>query len=355
MLGRVDLYNRNNMNFTGNESPAGYTADKFINDVGKVVKAEEKGDIFSRTMWSPTASNLVAGIVIGYEIGNLHSLHKAKKAGDAEKLKLLKTAHPKQLLWLTGISAAIVAGLEYLFSRNSEAKYEKFKEDFEKINTSTSAKLADRVFTSSVKGAYCSPISGEITVNKSMMYDPYMRFKSKKMIKHELVHAKQYETIVRSKNGIKKLNYACVKNIAKNLDNPQARREIEQIYNDICADKIGKYENFPLQISGATVDLKNYITALHIILNDKNANINDIPMVIDEKHYKKVINKKGKLTPEEEIMADKYYQAQIDYPKLTVWNMLNPFSDYYNNLLEREAYKENPGFYGFIRKVFGKD
>ena len=52
-------------------------------------------------------------------------------------------------------------------------------------------------------------------------------------------------------------------------------------------------------------------------------------------------------------MAEKYLDAQINYPPLTAWNMLNPFSEYYNNLLEREAYKENPGFYGFIRKTFG--
>ena len=75
---------------------------------------------------------------------------------------------------------------------------------------------------------------------------------------------------------------------------------------------------------------------------------------IDKSYYENVRKQKGKLTPEEKQKAELYYQAQIDYPQLTVFQLLNPFSKYRDNLLEVEAYKENPGFYGFIRKLFGK-
>ena len=83
--------------------------------------------------------------------------------------------------------------------------------------------------------------------------------------------------------------------------------------------------------------------------------MDDVPIVIDKEHYEKLREAKGDLTPEEEKKAEQYYEAQLNYPKLSFRNMINPFSPYYNNLLEREAYKESPNFITFIRHLFVKD
>ena len=38
-----------------------------------------------------------------------------------------------------------------------------------------------------------------------------------------------------------------------------------------------------------------------------------IPIIIDAKHYEEVRNKKGPLTKDEEVMAEKYYNAQLEF------------------------------------------
>lgn len=182
-----------------------------------------------------------------------------------------------------------------------------------------------------------------------------MNRRVKKLIKHELVHAKQYETVARSENGIKKLNYAVVKSFANAIDNTHGRNDIFEIYNDIANDKTGKYDNMKFSVIGADVNFKDYITALNTIYTKKDCTYDDIPMVIDSKHYEDVIAKKGKLTPAEETKANQYFEAQINYPQTSVWQMLYPFSAYYDNLLEKEAYKENPNLCTYIRKIFGKN
>ena len=139
------------------------------------------------------------------------------------------------------------------------------------------------------------------------------------------------------------------------MSNPKASAEIEAIYQDIINDKTGKYENITVRMVGTDVDFKKYIIAIHTLNTNKDAGFDDIPMVIDELHYEKVREEKGALTQEQEQKAQQYYQAQIDYPPLTFWNMINPFSPYYNNLLEREAYKESPNLITRFRHLFVKD
>ena len=92
------------------------------------------------------------------------------------------------------------------------------------------------------------------------------------------------------------------------------------------------------------VNTADYITAMNILLNNPNAGINDIPMIIDTDHYQEVINKKGALTPEEEKKADEYYKAMLEYKGVKLFAGINPWSSYYQNPLEKEAYKESPTF-----------
>ena len=331
-----------------------YSADKFIKDVEKTVETQKKGNFFSRYIWSTTA--FTAGIltILPYEFYNLYKMNKLKKAGQTELLQAAGKSFKKVFPWVVVGALALYAGLEYIFSRNFDKKYEKLKQDFKKINTSTDAKLVDYTMSSSVMGALCSPISGQVVINRNMLNDPISRRRVIKLIRHELVHAKQYETIACSENGIKKLNYAVALSSAKAVDTPQGRVEVAKVYEDIMNDKTGKYDNKVLSIVGADVNMKDYIVALNTIFNKKDCTADDIPMLIDVQHYEDVRSKKGKLSPEEERKAEQYYQAQINYPKTTTWNMLNPFSDYYDNLLEKEAYKESPNLMTFIRKICGK-
>ena len=54
-------------------------------------------------------------------------------------------------------------------------------------------------------------------------------------------------------------------------------------------------------------------------------------------------------------MAEKYYNAQLEYPNVNFLSTYNPFSKYYDNLLEKEAYKESPTIITRIRHLFVKD
>lgn len=362
MISEVNInslkYNKN-LSFKANndsfEPPVvEYGADSFIKDIDKNVDSMKKGNFFSKYLWSTTALIPAALLVLPYECHALHKANKLKKAGNIEALNNNLKNFKKVFPWLVVAAVGIYTGLQYLFNQNFDKKYKKLQQDFNKINTSTSAKLVDYTVRTQVMGALCSPISGNIVINRNALADPIAGRRINKLIKHELVHAKQYETIARSENGIKKLNFAVMKSISKSMDNPQGRAEIALIYDDIINDKDGKYDNKIISLIGADVNMKNYITAIKTIFENKDCGIDDIPMVIDVQHYKDVVKSKGNLTKEEEKKAELYYQAQIDYPKATIFQLLNPFSEYYGNLLECEAYKENPNFMVFIRKVCGK-
>lgn len=342
--------------FTGNKKSKELSpAEKFLSDVNKAVKTQEEGDFFSKYLWSQTATAAAVIPLLSLEGYYLLKLRSITKTGGKEAKKAFNSKMGKVALAVFAGSAAILGGLQYLFSRNGDEKYEKFKQDFAEINTSTEAKLRNQVIRSTVLGALCSPYGEEITFNKNLVLDPLLQRKLKKLIKHELVHAKQYETIARSKDGIKKLNYGVLMTSAKIMNNKKAKAEMEAIYQDIMNDKTGKFDNVTLHITGADVDLKKYVTGVHTLLTDKDAGFNDVPMVIDKAHYEKLIAEKGGLTPEEEEKANKYYEAQLNYPQITFWRMMNPFSAYYNNLLEREAYKESPNIITGIRHFFIKD
>ncbi len=348
------IYN-NNTTFCGDNNQKKSVAEQFISDVNKVNSFQEKGDIISRYCWSPTAFIISALGLLGYEFHNAIKSRQLKKAGKIAEVKALNNKFLKTFPKVFIGAIATVAGLQYLFSINSDKKINKFRDEFVKINKETDAKLSDKTVKSSFIGAMCNSVEGEITFNKNLLIDPLYSRKLKKLVKHELVHAKQAETIARSKNGIEKLNYAFVKSIEKNLQSPQAKKEIEEIYSEMQADTTGKYDNIQIRVSGGNVNAKKYVKALYILSKDKNVSIKDLPMVINEKHYKRVIEKKGNLTPQEEIKAQKYYEAMINYPKVNAFTTLNPFSNYYGNLLEREAYKENPTLITFIRHLFVKD
>lgn len=351
MLIGVNSVNINNT-FTSRDKLS--PADNFLSDVNKLTQQQKKGDFFARNCWSGTAIYPVCAGILGYEFYNLHKISKLKKAEKVLQAEVFGKSFLKKFAFVIPAGVALVAGLQYLFNRNSDEKYEKIKNLFNEINTETCATIDDKPFRSTLLGASFNPISGKVSINRNLINDPLTNRKCKKLLKHELVHARQYETIARMDNGIEKLNFATMKRIAKFAENPFVKDEFINIYNDIQLNP-SKYDNKVIYIDNAPVDFKNYITSIHTLITNKKANYNDIPMIIDRSYYENVRKQKGELTQEEKQKAELYYQAQIDYPQLNIFQMLNPFSKYRDNLLEKEAYKENPGFIGFIRKIFGKD
>lgn len=302
-------------------------ADTFLSGTAQETEKINKGTIIDRNLWSTTALLPILGGIMGY--GIFGQKHKA---------------FGRNLLLISGVGIALIAGLQHYFKKDTEKHLNDTKKYFDSINK-TNAKLSPEIFVSGSKGAFYSPMSGEIYLNRTQLNDPISRYQNKRLLKHELVHAKQYETIARSKDGIKKINYICIKQLIDIINkNPHLKKEFEGVYNDVQNDKTGKYDNAQLTLPTGEAHFKNYITAVHIIINNPNATYNDLPVFINQKHYEEVIKKDGTLTPEEAEKADKYYDAALNYPQLTSWNMLNPFSPYYNNLLEKEAYKENPWY-----------
>lgn len=319
------------------------TADEFIKGVNKEAEKQKKGNFFSRYLGYTTAMFATVVPAIVYEFVTLFNIKNTKIT-------------PKTFIRNTGLllsgGMALGAGLTYLFNSRTDKNFEKLKKEFEKINTSTDAKLSG-TFRSNIAGAYCNSASGNIIINQNIMNDPIFSKSIKKLIRHELVHARQFEMIARSKDGIKKLNYATfanLKEIAKK--NPAIKNEFIQIYNDVQNDKNGKYDNVKITINGEQYDFKKYIEFVNILLTKEEASYDDFPIIIDAEHYNKVIEKKGKLTPEEEVKAEEYFKALTNYTNVTFANAFNPFGGYRNNILEQEAYKENPSLF---MRLFGKN
>jgi len=343
--------------FTGREKTRINTplnsADMFIASLDKIYKKEQNGNFITKYFWSITALILSAIPVLGYELGAAYKFKKLKKNEQKLEFDMLRKSFKKNFKFVFAGGMLLYFGLEYLFNSFNNKNYTKLENEFKKINTSTDAKLAG-TFRASYLGAYCTSASGNIKINRNIMNDPISSRSLKKLIKHELVHARQFETIARSKDGIKKLNYADIMQVIKNTQksNNLAASGFIQIYNDINSDKTGKYDNKKINILGEVYDFKKYTEAIYILLTNPKATYSDIPIAIDEEHYKKVIEKKGPLTAEEEKKADEYYKAMLDYSTISAINAFNPMGQYRKNILEKEAYKENPSLF---MKLFEKD
>ncbi len=333
------------------QQPLNY-ADKFLSELEKTNKKEQNGNFFTKYFWSITAL-IASGIpILGYEFRTLYKFGKLKKQGLNIEADALSKSFKSKFKYVLAGGFALFVGLEVLFNSMNNRNYKKLQNDFNKINTSTDATLSG-TFRSGYVGAYCTSSSGQIRVNRNIMNDPITNRSMTKLIKHELVHARQFEMIVRSKDGIKKLNYANVMNVINQTKKkPEAAEEFIKIYENIQNDKSGKYDNVQISILGEKYNFKKYIEAINIILTQKSADYNDIPMIINENHYKKIIEEKGQLTPEEEKKAEEYYEALINYKPVSAIEAYNPFGKYRNNILEQEAYKENPSL---LMKLFVKD
>lgn len=332
-------YKQNNRIQTNN--PRIYSADQFIDDSKRVEDKRIQGNFFAKNFGSPTATYTGLGFIL---LGNLGLLIKNCKNKINKNLLLISTA-----INITGIS--IWAIIQKYQNKKINQETSKIKELLEEYGSDTSAKLNSQNLCSNTLGAQYNFINGSIEINKNYIHDPIGKLLLKKIMKHEIQHARQIEMITGLDQGIEKLNYAILNNIANYMkQNPRALAEIKIISEDISKDILGKYNNVKIPINGAEVDLKNYIKALEQLINNQYTSFENLPIVIDAEHYKNALEKRGPLSENEKVKAEKYYQALINYPLLTGINLINPFSGYRSNLLEKEARKASRSKNGKINE-----
>jgi len=332
-----------NSNFRGKlfELPR-YSANQYITDLNKHEENRLKGSWLARNFGSPTALYGGLGIILGGELICLAKTKSIKKSNPL-KLKEGNTFKNKMLLVLGGTIAggiAFATAIQSWQNKIIDKKSTKPQEFLEKYGGDTSAKLSDNNLRSTALCAQYNPLNGVIEINKNYIHDPIGRKLVKKYMKHELQHARQFEMIAALDNGLEKVNFASINKVAVSIKkNPIAQAQIKNIIDDINNDKTNLYNNVKIPLSGAKVDFKNYVKAIKIIIDNPDAKPKDIPMVIDVNHYKKAVKKRGPLTENEKLRAEAYYQAALNYPLMTGLNLINPFSGYRSNILEKEARK----------------
>lgn len=374
--------NASNMRYSpsfGNnaQNPANVSyLDDFVSTLQESKDKNKKGKFFTRNNTTTGAIPLFIGYA--YSAYAIFSAIASRHLPKPEMTKqLFKYAKNIVIANVAGLLASL--GINKIINTKTDENYKKVRETFDRINTNTDAKLADEPVNTKYASAQYVPASGIIQVSKSTMNDPLTKRTVEKLLKHELVHAQQYELVARSKDGIKKINYAVMKSIVNDIQKQKDAKEYADILyselnNSSQSDNISDFaikntvfnkfkntnqnkDNRKVPIMGGIYDvnLSDYVNALHIMLNNPDATLDDIPIIIDKEHYQNVIDKKGALSPEEEEKADAYYQAMLNYtPMKTFGAALNPWSDYRKNLLEREAYKENPSFITRLTEKFAK-
>ena len=262
--------------------------------------------------------------------------------------KLIKQAFYKNaaiklaLVYLAGAALSFI--LNKIATNNIDGKLEKFKDVFNKENK-TSAKFREKPLHSNIIEALYNVASGEIIISKDALTDPYIsNVHTKFTLRHELEHARQYEMIARSENGIAKLNYSIIKRCANSLDKKLVYEFYKQMMSEISLGVSDKYKNMTISLEGYEVNMIDFVSSVWKVYNDKNVNLDELPILINKNHYQAVIDKNPPLSAAEEDKANEYFEAACNYPDVNVFTTLNPCSDYYSNLLEKEAFKKNPWY-----------
>lgn len=192
--------------------------------------------------------------------------------------------------------------------------------------------------------AFFNPDAGKIVLGNRICGDWFASLNQKYILAHELEHTRQYTLIAGSKDGIKKLNFIQAKTSARQLSEEQ-KKDIYNAYQEI-QNGVGKdYKNIKINVDFAEYNLIDYVTAMYKILYEKNTTMDDIPIIINKEFYEKANAQRGPLSEEEEKKAQAYLEANEKYPdKLSIFDAINPKSDYHQNILEKEAYAVEPWY-----------
>ena len=231
-------------------------------------------------------------------------------------------------------------------NENLDKNIDKLNKYFDKIND-TSAHLSEKPIYSNKISAFYNGANGKISFNKKDISDPIIyNLLTKHTLKHELVHAKQFETIARSKDGIAKINYIFIKENEVQLNNPEVKKYYQQAITEINSGLSDKYKNMKISKYGYEFNLVDFINAVWTLHTNKDIKLTELPIIIDKEHYQKVIDDNPPLTLDEEKKAEEYFKSACEYKMPDNSDILNTESDYYQNVLEKEA---NQAFPWYIR------
>ena len=278
--------------------------DTFVKAFDEQEKNRLKGNKFSKISSSFTAGITSIGVCL---VGLGAILYKIKKnpmslMSSVQKEKFV-TNNIRNVLITLLAAAGCNIGINFLHNKNIDKISPKVEDKFNTYNT-TSAKLADNHFRSQGLYAKYNIINGEVEFSKDFLKDPIKGLCLDKIIKHELEHAKQFEMIAALDDGIEKLNFTVMKNIASGIKGDDEKEAMFMSNEALQADNTEKSYNAVIVVQGAEVNMKNYIKALATLLQNPEATYKDIPMVIDKKHYLEAVKKRGPLTIEEKAKAE---------------------------------------------------
>lgn len=326
--------------------------DKILKESSEIQEKSKQTSLFKKIMATPTLSVVPLLALFVGECGlalKLNNISKKLKKGLISKdvAQKFKDKVPQKFLLLAGLMIPIYFAMDFINNKTKDKHYANANKIVDNFNKETKANLdlVIQPINSQIIAALTDTISGKIVLGEQFCNDAiYANTHQKAMLNHELVHAKQYALMACSENGLEKLNYISMKKTAESF-NEKGKEEVKNAYVEIQSGLGEKYQNATIDRFGYKMPLVNYITALYKIIYEPNTTEKDIPMVINKTYYQAIIDKKGKLSPEEETKAQAYLKAYEKYPiQISLGKVLNPKSDYKGNLLEQEAFKMNPWY-----------
>lgn len=228
-----------------------------------------------------------------------------------------------------------------------EIEIKKFITDVakEKDVTVKSIKFYDYRSMDLLKSAIASfdGLTGDLTLNSKFKDTDLSIEEAKPFIVHELEHAKQFEKIFRTKDGIYDLNLGWVKKADKMTGLLFKRDLLKAKYEDIPAlmkaDMNKHPENYYL-IEPEKELQENIRMYKAVKMYNGNQNISkyDLPLIVDEDYYNQVVKNKPPATLEEAASA-KIYLDYLLSDKGAKANVQTNFLAYANDPMEQEAYQ----------------
>jgi len=331
-------------NFKGSSAENNTDLDNFRNDKSTKTTEDHSSNFFVKLITHPSLIVVPLLPVACYDIySSIKESSLEKSSLPEETINKINKNLIKTTLAFFLTSIPLYLATDYINQKYKDKNFIKAKKqvyDFNKLNKTDIKLVVSPIDKKNITilGGFNSN-TGQMLLPEKISGDIFNSvFRQKYIIKHELVHAQQYILMACSKNGINKMNYIAVKRASEKLSDKQ-KIKIKDIYKEINNNENCKYKNKTKKINDYEINYVDYFTALYKVLYDKNANPDNIPIIINKEFYENAKSTREPLTEEEENKAQLYLEAYEKYPvKVGYFQSINPFSDYRQNLLEKEAY-----------------
>lgn len=321
--------------------------DAFIKENAKQIQKENKSSGYFHTLFRSFTMGIPVCMIAGYETVKSIKLYRyLKKMSPAQRAldgHILKNKFLKELILLYAGVLGITYGV-YKYGLATKDKYlEREQKKIDKFNIEHKSNIKFKPLknvSDSALGAM-NPMAGILTVDETLAIDPIMRQTYLPVvINHELVHAKQYLLIARLENAMERMNMLAFKKIAKGADYLQ-KFTINNLKKEIDSGISDKYKDAKIEIDGVQMKLVDFVNAMYTAINKPDFTEKDIPLLVNKEFYENA-KKLGPLSEEEKKKALEYFKAYENYPlKVGLFR----YSEYKNNLLEKEAFADAPWYY----------